>query len=85
MAKKAEEKKATVYWIDFSQLNGRDTNTFIATELQVLDNGFVKAVGSYKRRKSVVTLLIPNTSIVSIEETEAKKEEEAEESAEPKV
>lgn len=80
MPKKAEEKKqATVYWIEFSQLNGRDTNIFIATEMEVLDNGFVKAVGSYKRRKNVLTLLIPVTSIVSIEETEQAAEEKTEE------
>lgn len=86
MAKKTEEKKPqTVYWIDFSQLNGRDTNTFIATEMEVLDNGFVKAVGSYKRRKATITLLIPTTSIVSIEETVAAEEKTEEEPAVGKV
>lgn len=80
MAKKAEEKKAnTVYWIDFSQLNGRDTNTFIASEMEILENGFVKAVGSYKRRKAVITLLISPASLISIEETTAVAEEKTEE------
>lgn len=79
--KAAEEKKSTVYWIDFSQLDGRTTNTFIATEMEVLENGFVKAIGSYKRRKNVITLLIPITTIISIEETEAVAEEKVEEVA----
>ena len=43
----------------------------------LLDNGFVKAVGKFKRRKNATTLLIPSTTIISIEESEDAGEEEA--------
>ena len=72
----AKQKKDTVYWIEFSELNGRDIRTFIAKEMEVLDNGFVRAIGSFKRRKNVVTLLIPTTSISCIEEAQIEAEPE---------
>lgn len=76
-----EEKKDVCWWILYSEKNARDTNTFIATEFEVLDNGFVKATGSFRRRKAVTTLLIEKTGIISIEEEAIKQEEETEEKA----
>jgi len=90
MAKKAKVKSSEVSGekniIKFSQLNARDSNIFVATELDVQSNGFVKAVGSFKRQRKIVTLLIPNTSIISIQKVAiSSSEEEGEEGSEEKV
>jgi len=79
------KKKEVTYWVEFSQLNARDTNIFIAEELAFEDNGYVKMVGHYKRKKNKIVLYIPNSTIISIEEVEGSAEEAETAETEEKV